>query len=98
MPNDRFEFYHDRLVFERPTSELSRGTIFYDSIDNIEILGRARKNVAVGNIIIRTHSIIGVDVNGIAITGIVLMDIENPEDSLKAMNQILKKYKQGEAA
>jgi hypothetical protein len=40
----------------------------------------------------RPHLILTIDFMNIALNGIIMMDIENPEDSLNSLNQILKSY------
>ena len=91
--NACYEFFADRLVYDVPNGYPSQGTIPYNLLEQVEILGlKPGKKTTIGNLIIRTRSILTSEWQNIALTGIIMMDIENPEESLHSINQILNSY------
>jgi hypothetical protein len=93
-PNDRYEFFDDRLVYDVPNGYPSQGTIPYNLIELVEIIGvKPGKKIPIGNLIIRTRSILTSEWQNIALTGIVMMDIENPEEMLNVIKEIMEKHR-----
>ncbi len=90
-----YEFYHDRLVYSVRRMNPSRGSIFYESIVRVDLTGkRYRKVFHIGDLIVRTRSILRTHpATNIAVTGLLIPDIEKPEEILEKIDGLLESFR-----
>ena len=89
-----YEFYEDRLVFHEPGCVPPEGTIYYEMIDSVGPIGKVfRKVFKIGDLMVRTRSILRKNPFGIAVTGLVIPDVADPDRVLDGINRIIEAFK-----